>query len=90
MRSIIEASVVDLPAPVGPVTSTSPCRRPVKRRITVGMPEVLEGRDLVRDEAQRDRGLALGPEGVAAQPGGLAPGEGEVDLGARRSRLLRG
>jgi len=36
MTSIIEASAVDLPEPVGPVTSTKPCGRIVRSPITGG------------------------------------------------------
>ena len=40
MRSITEASVVDLPEPVSPVTSTMPWRMSMKRLMTFGRPSV--------------------------------------------------
>ena len=42
-RSITEASVVDLPEPVGPVTSTSQRRRSAKDSTTGGIPRSASG-----------------------------------------------
>ena len=52
MWSMIAASVVDLPEPVGPVTSTSPCcemGEALDRRRQV---QLLERHDLLRDDAE--------------------------------------
>ena len=53
MMSTSDAKVVDFPEPVGPVTRTRPWRISVKDRMDSGMPEHVEGRDLVGDDAQR-------------------------------------
>ena len=49
--SSMAASVVDLPDPVGPVTSTRPRGLSQIVAITGGRPEVLEAADVVRDRA---------------------------------------
>jgi hypothetical protein len=64
IRLISEASVVDLPDPVGPVTRIRPCRP----------------RNRPRDHPERDGGAPPLREGVAADARVLAPGEGEVVL----------
>ena len=43
MMSTSDASVVDFPDPVGPVTRTRPCRMSVKDRIDSGMPSTSKG-----------------------------------------------
>ena len=52
MRSMIAASVVDLPEPVGPVTSTSPCCRWARLSIGRRQVELLERHDRLGDEAE--------------------------------------
>jgi hypothetical protein len=52
MMSISDASVVDLPEPVGPVTSTRPFRRSVKALTAVGNAQRVELRHLVGDGPQ--------------------------------------
>ena len=49
--SIIAASVVDLPLPVGPVTSTSPRGRSDSLPMTGGRPELVEGADPLGNQA---------------------------------------
>ena len=67
---------MDLPEPVGPVTSTRPRGSPAKLPTTAGTPSVLERLDLVRDHAESgaDR-LALLVD-VHAEPGQAADGVG--------------
>ena len=81
IQSTIDARVVDLPDPVGPVTNTSPWVRLAELADRPRQADVVERRDVPRDDPQRDGDGALLPERVAADPGGVAPGEGEVDLG---------
>ena len=52
IRSTIDASVVDLPEPVGPVTSTKPRGLRVNSSRTPGQAELAERLDLARDEAE--------------------------------------
>ena len=55
MASIMAASVVDLPEPVRPVTSTSPRGENASSRTTGGSMQVLEAGDLDRHVPQRHR-----------------------------------
>ncbi len=72
--------MVDLPEPVGPVTSTKPRGRLASHSATVRQVEFGEARDLGRDHPQRQGGLAPLGEGAATEPGPVQPGEGEVDV----------
>ena len=80
MASIIEASVVDLPEPVGPVTSTSPCGSCTSCLAIGGRPELVERRDVIGDQAERQRRDAPLVERVAAEPSKVVPAEREVDF----------
>ena len=79
ITSISDASVVDLPEPVGPVTSTSP--RGLLRELSDDrrQPERLERHDLERDQAERRAERRALEVGVDAEP--RAPRES-----GRRSR----
>ena len=92
IASIIAASVVDLPEPVAPVTSTRPCGSRVRPRTTCGQPQVVEVRQGVRDHPQRDRDAAALAERVDPEPGLVAPAEREVELlaGLELLALARG
>ena len=80
ISSIIAASVVDLPEPVGPVTSTRPRGRSGELVQAVGQPELLERADLVRDQAERGAdGVAL-EEHVDAEARDAGDGVRDVDL----------
>ena len=79
-RSTTAASVVDLPEPVGPVTSTKPRGSAAKLLTDVRHAEVLEPLDVVRDEAERGAdGVALAVE-VDAEPRAARQAVGEVEL----------
>ena len=80
MRSMMEASVVDFPDPVGPVTRTRPRGSLAIQSATGGRAELVEGRDVGGDHAERQRHLALLGEGAATEAGPVVPGEGEVDV----------
>ena len=54
--SIIEASVVDLPEPVGPVTRIRPWCSSAKVAHDRRQAELVHGRDLAGDDPQRHRG----------------------------------
>ena len=79
--SSIAASVVDLPLPVGPVTSTRPRGRSASVRQHRRQAELAEGADLFRDEpVDRADRAALG-EDVAAEAGAdRLDAEREVEL----------
>ena len=80
MWSTIAASVVDLPEPVVPVSSTIPRSSSASVRITSGQAEVVDGADLERDRAAGDRdGVALA-EGVDAEAREAGDRVGEVGL----------
>ena len=79
-RSISEASVVDLPEPVGPVTRTKPRGSAAKFATDGGHAEVLELADLERDDAEgRAERVAL-PVDVDAEPGPARHAVREVQL----------
>ncbi len=78
--------MVDLPEPVGPVIRTRPWCRSARSRSTGGRPSVVGRGDRARDHPQRHRGQPALGERVAADPGVVAPGEGEVVLLAARPR----
>ena len=67
MWSIIDASVVVLPEPVAPVTSTRPRRSSARRVTPSGKAEREEVRDLARDHAECERRRAALPESVDAE-----------------------
>ena len=78
--SIIAASVVDLPLPVGPVTSTRPRGRSASDPRTAGSPRSSNDADLLGNEAvDRADGAAL-VEQVAAEARQPADAEREVEL----------
>ena len=78
--STIEASVVDLPEPVGPVTTTNPRGNRARSATTGGRPSVVDVLDLEGDHAER------GPDRVAlhvdVHAEARAPGQrvGHVEL----------
>ena len=79
---IIAASVVDLPQPVGPVTSTRPLRRSASLRTTSGVVELLQRQHLAGDGAEDGRQPRRLVEvvGAEARLGAVAVGEVEVQL----------
>ena len=88
ISSISEASVVDLPEPVGPVTSTRPRGFVVNSWSDAGQPELLERLDVGRDRAEgRREALAL-VVGVDAEAGEPANAVGEVELAVDLEVLL--
>ena len=87
IESIIVASVVDLPEPVGPVTRTRPrgCRELEEH---LGQAEVLERLDHLRHEAEGcGEAVALEVD-VDAEAGDAGDGVGEVDLAVDLEPLL--
>ena len=77
--SIIAASVVDLPLPVGPVTSTSPRGRSASVAMTAGRPSSLKPL-IFRDEAVDGRDRPALVEHVAAEARHPADAEREIEL----------
>jgi hypothetical protein len=77
--SIIAASVVDLPEPVGPVTSTRP-RGLLQISSTTAAAELLESEDLVGDLPVDGGGGAALVEDVRAEAGRALDAEREVEL----------
>ena len=77
---MIDASVVDLPEPVGPVTRTKPRGSVASQSAGRGQAELLVGGDAGGDDAQGERGLATLGEHRATEPRLVLPGEGEVDV----------
>ena len=65
--SIIAASVVDLPLPVGPVTSTRPRGRSASVREHRRQPELAEGADLLGNQPVDGADRAALVEDVAAE-----------------------
>ena len=67
IRSMIAASVDDLPEPVGPVTSTMPFFSVAQSAIAGGRPSSCDRRNRRRDHAHHDRERAALPEHVDAE-----------------------
>ena len=74
------ASVVDLPEPVGPVTSTSPRGLSHSLLTTGGQAQLVERLDLERNDAEHGRGRAALVEEVGAEAGQALQAEGEVEF----------
>jgi hypothetical protein len=88
--SIIAASVVDLPDPVGPVTRTSPRGLLQISSTTGGKAELLEAEDLVGNlPVDRGHRAAL-VEDVSAEPGESLDSEREVELEVLLEPVLLG
>ena len=85
---MIDASVVDLPEPVGPVTSTRPRGFFVRSCRLGGRPELLERLDVRRDRAERGREALPLVERVDAEAGEAADAVREVELAAQLQVLL--
>ncbi len=66
MRSMIAASVVDLPEPVGPVTSTRPLSQLRYAPHLHRQAELVDGEDLRRDDAKHRARAALLAEDIHA------------------------
>ena len=66
-KSTIEASVVDLPEPVGPVTRIRPFSLSQSWRTTGGKPELFHGNDLGRDVPEHGAEPAVLDEDVDAE-----------------------
>ena len=92
MWSIIAASVVDLPEPVGPVTSTRPRGRSARNLHTFGRPSSSMRRDLQRDDAEdrAHRVALLEDVGAEARQARDAVREVELELGLEAAALLLG
>ena len=92
MWSIIAASVVDLPEPVGPVTSTSPRGRSARYRQTFGRPRSSIVGISMRDDAEdgAHRVALLEDVGAEARHARDAVGEVELELGLEAPALLLG
>ena len=86
--SIMAASVVDLPEPVGPVTSTSPRGFSAMRATTAGRPRSWKVRMLNGNlpDGQRDAAALL--EAVAAEAREVLDAEREVELVLHLEALL--
>jgi len=80
MASIIAARVVDLPQPVGPVTTTKPRGLAMKLADYLGQAELLESRDLDGDEAKHGTQAVALEVGVDSETGAARQRIGEVDL----------
>ena len=83
MWSMIAASVVDLPEPVGPVTSTSPCCRWARPSIALRQVELLERHDRLGDDAEDRAGAVLLAQEVGAEARHPLEAVGEVEVAAR-------
>ena len=79
MCLISAARVVDLPLPVGPVTSTSPVGMVQKSSSTSGQVELLDRLDLERDAAEAGGEIAPLHEDVAAEARHPGDAVAEVD-----------
>ena len=88
ISSIIAASVVDLPEPVGPVTSTRPRGFSASSCSDVGQAELLERLDLVRDQAERGAERLALEEDVDAEARDARDRVREVDLAVDLEPLL--
>ena len=80
MRSMMEASVVDFPEPVGPVRSTKPAGEPGQPFGDGGQAQLVEGRDVGGDHPEGQRRLALLGERAATEAGPVEPAQREVDV----------
>ena len=80
MMSTSDASVVDLPEPVGPVTSTRPRGRSANCCTDAGKPERLEGHDLERDGPHDGADRVALQEDVHAEAADLRHGVRRVEL----------
>ena len=86
--SISAASVVDLPEPVGPVTSTSPRALSASCLEVLGKAELGERLDLGRDHAERRAERGALEEDVDAEAADAGDRVGHVDVAARLEHLL--
>ena len=77
------ASVVDLPEPVGPVTSTRPRGRWANRSMSGGRPEFGEAADVVRDGPQHGADRAALQEDVDAEAADVLQRVGGVEFVGR-------
>ncbi len=80
IRSIIAASVVDLPEPVGPGDQDQALRDRAQVLDHLGQPELLEGQDLARDLPQRRAEAVRLAEDVDAEAREARHRVGEVDV----------
>ncbi len=80
ISSMIAASVVDLPEPVGPVTRTNPRGLWQKVCRILGKPQLVDGLDVDRDEPESRRERALVEEHVHPEAGLAVERVGEIDL----------
>ena len=80
IMSTIEASVVDLPEPVGPVTRTKPRGLRVNSASAAGSPSDSRRLDLARDQAEGGADRAALEEDVDAEAGHAGDRVGEVEL----------
>ena len=78
--SIIDASVVDLPLPVGPVTNTRPRGNFVRSATTGGNPEIRQPAYLIGDQAECATDGTFLQKQVAAEPAQAADAEREIEL----------
>ena len=82
------ASVVDLPEPVGPVTSTRPRGRVANWATDIRNAQLFERPDAGRDDAERRADRAALLVAVDAEPGAAGQRVGEVELVVLVERLL--
>ena len=83
IASTIAASVVVLPDPVGPVTSTRPRGSSASWRITSGSPSSASDIGLVADQPHHAADRAAGAEGVDPEPADARHRQGVVGLVGR-------
>ena len=88
ISSISEASVVDLPEPVGPVTSTRPRGFSASWCSDAGQAELLERLDLVRDQPERGAERLALEEDVDAEARDARDRVREVELAVDLEPLL--
>ena len=86
--SIIAASVVDLPLPVGPVTRMRPRGWSDSVASTGGRPELLEALDLLGNQPEDGADGAALVEDVAAEPREAPDAEREVELEVSSNRCF--
>ena len=87
---ISDASEVDLPEPVGPVTSTMPRGFLANSRTTVGRPSLLDRHRVRRDQTEGGAERAALEEGVDTEAADARNGVGEVQLPVGLQRLALG